>query len=696
MAQSLPLQTVSAHPVEVLRTPAPALLQPTTIVGRPGQTRLPANGSPVMAETGVGPSSRYVPGQLDQQMLSLPGRVRDFGKYLPADVRVLVEDAEQVKADFRAKVDADCDDVGFAEQIDKTVTDVRARFEKILEDLKIALYDRVFRFEESFLKYVERFCHATHMHLDAAEASTAGLEPDKVRPLYQTQFLRNPIDQQIHEGVEHHRLSQLLVDRLHLIRKNYEELQIEQMKSHIDQVMSSKPVCVDFKVLNASVDGFLAAVHAESRKLLQHRVVVNHDLLFAKPVLQRLVPVARAVPIKTAILSHRRVSPPITVVHHQPHIIIPAHSTVVSDFDAKQVRKPPSRTASLEKRPDSVPKPEQQPQPRPTLKRPDADRPAKKRVTYEDELLQHPAPVASERGPERDFRATVLSQAPAQPEALPQPAHRPEPPAEARPAELRQTAASAAPQKDPALVVSDDFVPSGSKTDAPLTLDNAQPQTSILSTLPVPAELSTPCSLNTIDKDRLAVGTVTGGVCIFDLPSNTFTSIQLAPAPVTVLRSLDSLLLAGQDTAASNVAIIDVSQKPPTIKVAVHPGAGVRDLHFLVGSLHSAAPNLFVSLSANQLGLWSRGGEQPRKVLEVGDQPLSCLAVFNGQKSLVVGGRDGLLRLFRAEEEELVFVRQLRDAAGVVSVDSFYNNSNFVISSNSRCELKIWDTASGE
>ena len=250
--------------------------------------------------------------------------------------------------------------------------------------------------------------------------------------------------------------------------------------------------------------------------------------------------------------------------------------------------------------------------------------------------------------------------------------------------------------KDPKQLVSENFVPAGSKTDAPLSLDNAQPQTSILSTLPVPVELSTPCSLNAIDKDRLAVGTVTGGVCVFDLPSNTFTSIQLAPAPVSVLRSLNGLLLAGQDAAESNIAIIDVSQKPPTIKVATHLGSGVSDLQFLAGSLDSCAPYLFASLSANRLGLWSRDGEQPKKVLEVGDQPLSCLAVFNGHKSLVVGGRDGSLRLFCLEAQELVFQRELRDSAGVVSVDSFYNNSNFVISSNSRCELKIWDTSSGE
>jgi hypothetical protein len=529
----------------------------------------------------------------------------------------------------------------------------------------------------------------------------AGLEPDNLRSLYQTQFLKNPIDQQIQEGIEQNRLSRLLIERLHSIRKNYEELQIEQMKTHIDKIMSSKPVCVDFKVLNEAVDAYLGAVNAETPKLLNKRVVVNHDLLLAKPTVQRLVPVARALPVKTAILNHRRVSPPITIVHHQPHVIIPAQVTA-TDFDARQVRKPPSRTASLEKRPEprllpQTSKPEVQA--KPTLKKPEADKPVKKRVTYEDELPQQ-APAVIERVPEQETRAAVP-----RPATLTQPdpvvEKKPAEFAQARPVETRQVSAlppppPPQPPKEPSLLVSDDFVPTGSKTDAPLTLDNKQPQTSLLATLPMPQDMSAPCSLNTINKDKLAVGSVTGAVCIFDLPSNTFTCIQLAPAPITVLRSLDGLLLAGQDTSASNIAIIDTRQQPPSIQPVSHSGAGVQDLHFLTSSLLPETKNLFVSLSANRLGLWSPGGEQPRKVVEVADQPLNCIAVFNNCKSLVAGGIDGSLRLLRVDENDLAFLRLLRDTAPVVTVDSFYNNSNFVISSNSRSEVKIWDTSSGE
>ena len=619
------------------------------------------------------------------------------------------------------------------DQIDKTITDIRSRFEKILEDLKISLYDRVFRFEESFLKYIERFNHATHLHLDVAQASMAGLEPENMRSLYQTHFLKNPIDQQIQEGFEQNRHSLLLVDRLHTIRHNYQELQIDQMKTHIDKIMSSKPICVDFKILNSSIDYFLNAVHAETVKLLNNRVVVNHDLLLSKPLLQKLIPVVRTVPVKTAILSHRRVSPPLTVVHHQPHLIIPAH-IAAPDFDARQVRKPPSRTASLERRPEPVQlaPPKLEAPSKPNLKRPEAEKPSRKKVTYEDEVTQL-LPVATERIPERDSQPVTLQPAPArtqvQSASLPDTRNEPrienrneprienrtEPRIEIRTEprieirneprnqtrglpEAQQTASGAPNQtpKDPLNIATDNFVPTGSKTDAPLTLDNRSPQTTIIASLPIPADVSTPCSLNTINKEKLAVGTVSGAVCIFDLSANTFISIQLAQAPVTVLRSLNGLLLAGQDSASNNIAVIDTTKAPPTVRPLAHLGAGVLDLQFLVDSLQPDAGSLFVSLSSNKLGLWSRGGEAPKRTVEASDQPLTCMAVFNSHKTLVAGCKDCTLKLFRVEENDLVYTRVLHDTSPIVAVDSFYNNSNFIISSNSCSEVKIWDTSSGE
>ena len=112
LASTAPLHTVSSHPLEIVRPIASSLVQPTTLVGRPATSRLPLNGlGTFVSSPAASLYSRYVPSKADSHIASLPGRVREFGKYLPEDVRILVEDSEQVKADFRKKIDADCDDV---------------------------------------------------------------------------------------------------------------------------------------------------------------------------------------------------------------------------------------------------------------------------------------------------------------------------------------------------------------------------------------------------------------------------------------------------------------------------------------------------------------------------------------------------------------------------------------------------------
>ena len=60
------------------------------------------------------PATRYISNPTQSSVLTfnkLNERIDDVGRYIPEDVKLIIQRSEEVKADFRKKIDKECDDV---------------------------------------------------------------------------------------------------------------------------------------------------------------------------------------------------------------------------------------------------------------------------------------------------------------------------------------------------------------------------------------------------------------------------------------------------------------------------------------------------------------------------------------------------------------------------------------------------------
>lgn len=536
-----------------------------------------------------------------------------------------------------------------------------------MEELKISLYDKIFNFEERFLKYIDNLVNHTNIHLDIAESSMKTLDKEKKQDVYTHLKIRNPLDNKIKDSLEDNQHSILLLDCLYKIKKNYDELRIDEMTMHIDMVMSSTPTCVDFIQLKVSMDSYMDSITNLARNHIRNnteKLVVNHETAVSHTT-------GKISSVKSAILNGRRVSPLIvrqehqtvtvpimnhinTYVQHAPvfqSIPIQPNNIVYNKMHPQDsprllkpsIKKPPSRTLSQERPKTSSPH--------------RTDSSNNKRVTYnENRGLDHlDNNIKREKSSEKPLN----------------------------------------------------------RLDAPLNIDISPLKLSHQQHIIPP--ISTITCIHMLDSHNMIIGNSNGEVSVGNLTSSppSFSKpIKVSETPISTISTSPTSrkLIIGSLSTEDNIITINYSPSQKENQMELDPSSiiylsnknnMIRDIHLIgndrfisIGSnglilVHSLADNAikFIAESQNLL----KTPQNDRR-----SESITCSTIYNDRKQLAIGSsvHNNILIYDVINEDSLTFSKSIQDTSQIQLLDAFYNNIKYILSYNRAGELKIWDTSS--
>lgn len=197
-----------------------------------------------------------------------------------------------------------------------------------------------------------------------------------------------------------------------------------------------------------------------------------------------------------------------------------------------------------------------------------------------------------------------------------------------------------------------------------------------------------PTCLTAISLTEIVIGTSSGLLIVTDLYSSR--SIKVADCPVICLKARGRLLAACFDSPAHNLCLLDIDYPDDLMYLQGHSRA-VSDVAWSEGGNH------FLTVGKDgKLNLWNWDPLSLTKSLKVSNLPLNSVACLAKGSIVAVGGDDGCIKVFSIIENQLQYRNTLQDTSAITKLDSFYQNTKFVASSNLLGELKIWDLTSGE
>lgn len=215
----------------------------------------------------------------------------------------------------------------------------------------------------------------------------------------------------------------------------------------------------------------------------------------------------------------------------------------------------------------------------------------------------------------------------------------------------------------------------------------ANPGLWAVSSLPLGKDLVPSC-LTVVSPSEVVVGTASGTLLVSDL--NYTRRIKISNDPIISIKSLGHLVACCFDSAANNLCIVDIDFPDDLMFMQGHSRA-VTDVAWSDGGSH------FISVGKDgKLNFWNWDPLSLAKSIKISNLPLNSVACLAKSNLVAVGGDDGCIKVFSISEGSLFYKTTLQDNAAVLKLDSFYQNTKFVASTNLLGELKIWDLSSAE
>lgn len=199
----------------------------------------------------------------------------------------------------------------------------------------------------------------------------------------------------------------------------------------------------------------------------------------------------------------------------------------------------------------------------------------------------------------------------------------------------------------------------------------------------------TPTCAAFISDSDLVVGTAGSGILVTDF--NVKCWIKLPnPSPIIAMKSLGRLVACCIDSPTDNLCLIDVEHSDDMMFLKGH-SRGVTDVSWTDNAKH------FVSVGKDgKLVFWKWDPLSQLKTLKVSNLPLNSVTSLYKSKLIVTGGDDSTIKVFSISGDTISFRSSIQDSAAITKVDSFYQNTKFVVSTNILGEIKIWDVTTGE
>jgi WD40 repeat protein len=192
-----------------------------------------------------------------------------------------------------------------------------------------------------------------------------------------------------------------------------------------------------------------------------------------------------------------------------------------------------------------------------------------------------------------------------------------------------------------------------------------------------------------ISDSDVVVGTAGSGILISDFGVKCWIKLPNS-APIIGMKSLGRLVACCLDSPTDNLCLIDVEHSDDMMFLKGH-SRGVTDVTWTSSAEH------FVSVGKDgKLVFWKWDPLTQLKSLKVSNLPLNSVTSLAKSKLIVTGGDDSTIKVFCISGDSIAYRNSIQDTAPVTKVDSFYQNTKFVSSTNLLGEVKIWDISTGE
>ena len=194
---------------------------------------------------------------------------------------------------------------------------------------------------------------------------------------------------------------------------------------------------------------------------------------------------------------------------------------------------------------------------------------------------------------------------------------------------------------------------------------------------------STPTCIMNIGESSLMIGYSSGEVGITDMESQEV--MKIGNSPVRVIRLIGKHAICGFEGSESNLLGFELGTNKP-----IHYSSGHKQTVSDVTVLEES--NKFISVGNDGLlCYWEPRNTKPLKIMCISNLALVSITNLNSGELIVTGGDDSVLRLFSQANGTLVFMSEIKDKAPIIKVESFYQNSKFILSANIAGEINVWD-----
>ena len=187
----------------------------------------------------------------------------------------------------------------------------------------------------------------------------------------------------------------------------------------------------------------------------------------------------------------------------------------------------------------------------------------------------------------------------------------------------------------------------------------------------------------------VVVGTEKDGILLTDFRSKRWIKLP-NEAGVVGVKSLGRMVVCCLDSPTDNLWLVDLENSDHMMMLKGH-SKGVTDVAWTDTAKH------FVSVGKDgKLVFWSWNPLSQIKTLRVSYLAINSVTILTNSNLVVTGGDDATIKIFCITGDSITYKNSIQDTVAVTKVDSFYQNTKLVVSTNLLGEIKIWDILSGK
>lgn len=230
------------------------------------------------------------------------------------------------------------------------------------------------------------------------------------------------------------------------------------------------------------------------------------------------------------------------------------------------------------------------------------------------------------------------------------------------------------------------FLNQGPSVDVMLAEEISSPAVINMTSLRLHPQV-TPTCLTMVNESEIVVGTKDHGLLVTDLAQERWIRLP-GLSSITGMKNLGRLLACSIDRPTDNLCLVDIDHPEGMMFLKGH-SRGVSDTVWTDNAKN------FISVGKDgKLVFWNWDPLEQIKTLKISNLPVNSVTILAKSNTVVTGGDDSTIKIFSLSQGNISYKSSIKDSAPVTKVDSFYQNTKFIASTNLLGEIKIWDVAS--